>query len=107
MPELIRDEFNAYKKTLLQEHLYELLFKESSSSASTSASSMEMPPLSPCPSPSPELEPPSGLNLHEFEAGLVELVAEVRFRIFRRGRVNDTPFPNSARIHMNGKRFLI
>lgn len=28
MPELVRDEFNAYKNTPLQEHLYELIFKE-------------------------------------------------------------------------------
>jgi hypothetical protein len=40
MPELVRDEFNAYKNTPLQEHLYELIFKEADQESS---SSMEMP----------------------------------------------------------------
>eukprot|EP00826_Nyctotherus_ovalis_P005281 TRINITY_DN11189_c0_g1_i2.p2 TRINITY_DN11189_c0_g1~~TRINITY_DN11189_c0_g1_i2.p2 ORF type:complete len:155 (-),score=24.19 TRINITY_DN11189_c0_g1_i2:402-866(-) len=43
LPRMIRDEFNAYKKTALQEYLYELLFREGEreSTASTAASLME------------------------------------------------------------------
>lgn len=36
MPELIRDEFNTYKNTSLQEHLYELIFKEAEQESSSS-----------------------------------------------------------------------
>lgn len=43
MPELVRDEFNAYKNTPLQEHLYELVFKEKDYESS---SSMELPSFS-------------------------------------------------------------
>lgn len=42
--EPVRDEFDAYRKTSLQEHLYELLFKEDDS-AEVSTSALEMPPL--------------------------------------------------------------
>lgn len=43
-PELSRDEFNAYRVTILQEYLYELIFKESNSTASSSFNSMgELP----------------------------------------------------------------
>ena len=79
MPELIRDEYNAYKKTLLQEHLYELIFKESksSSTASTSASLMELPSLSPCPFSCSEFESSPILNLQEIETSIIEFIAEV------------------------------
>jgi len=43
MPELIRDEFNAYKTTPLQEYLYELIFKEADHEPS---SIMELPTFS-------------------------------------------------------------
>lgn len=43
MPELIRDEFNTYKNTPLQEHLYELIFKEAEQESS---SSLELPSFS-------------------------------------------------------------
>jgi hypothetical protein len=33
MPQLEREEFNAYRKTMLQDYLYELIFKEGQSSA--------------------------------------------------------------------------
>ena len=35
MPKLERDEFNAYRKTLLQDYLYELIFRESQSTSSS------------------------------------------------------------------------
>lgn len=46
LPRAPRDEFNAHKKTALQEHLYELLFRqgERESTASTAASLMEFLP---------------------------------------------------------------
>jgi hypothetical protein len=51
MPELVREEFNVYKKTLLQDYLYEAIFKESKSesTASTSFSLGELPTLSDLP----------------------------------------------------------
>lgn len=78
MPELVRDEFNAYKKTLLQDHLYELIFKEgqqsqhsSSSTSFTSNGLADMPSLGPVSD--------SGLSVHlqEMESSVFELIAEV------------------------------
>ena len=78
MPELVRDEFNAYKKTLLQEHLYEQIFKEASnqsasSSASTSPSLTDMPSLGSAPESSSHL----AAQLQELESSVFELIAEV------------------------------
>jgi hypothetical protein len=39
IPTLSRDEFNAYKKTILQEYFYELIFHESDSEVQTCCSS--------------------------------------------------------------------
>ncbi len=46
MPKLTRDEFNAYKKTLVQDHIYEFIFHESDSQCSTATSSPQLSPLS-------------------------------------------------------------
>lgn len=74
IPELTRDEFNAYKRTLLQEHLYELIFKESqsSSTASNSLSLMELPSLG----PSSENNDLSA-HMQVLETSGFELIAEV------------------------------
>ena len=73
MPELTREEFNVYKNTILQEHLYELIFKESqtSSTASNSLSLMELPSLG------PSNESDLSTLLQEIETSVFELIAEV------------------------------
>ena len=76
MPGLFRDEFNAYRKSMLQDYLYEMLFKEdeSSSTASTSLSLMEMPSLS-----IGDKEDQIDLNLQEIEQHMEELLNEVKY----------------------------
>jgi len=78
MPEMVRDEFNAYKKSILQEHLYELLFKEAepistTSTAASFESLMDMPSLS------FGEEECSGVDfeIQEFELRINELIGEV------------------------------
>lgn len=75
IPKMVRDEFNAYKKSTLQEYLYELLFKEGeqTSTASTAASLMELPPLL------LEEEEPCELDMEEFELNIEELIGEVAY----------------------------
>lgn len=48
LPKLEREEFNAYRKTLLQYHLYELIFQEGASESSMEEFSTglgDLPPL--------------------------------------------------------------
>jgi len=66
LPELVRDEFNAYKRSLFQEYLYGLIFKESSSASSYAISSVFPPEF-------------SGLTtqLEHISALIPELISEV------------------------------
>ena len=67
-PELTREEFNSYKKTILQEHLFGLIFNEAKSL--NPSSNMELPSFN---EPSPLLE-----QLKKLESSAFELVTEVK-----------------------------
>ena len=72
MSELPRDDFSAYKRTILQEHLYQLLFKDEEDLPSEVLNAPLMP--------SPWVSFGSGLNLnmYEFRLHLNDLIREVR-----------------------------
>jgi len=73
IPDMIKDEFNAYKKTSLQEYLYKSLFKntEQTSTTSTTASLLDLPSLS------LEGEDSTSLDMEELDFHLNELIGEV------------------------------
>ncbi len=66
LPEMVREEYNAYRKTLLQFHLYEFIFKEASTSCEAMCDSTETP------------RPIFAEELSALEAALPQLVDEVR-----------------------------
>lgn len=74
-PEIFRDEFNAYKRTTLQELLYNQLFREREvvSTASTIASFLDIPSLSFEDEELVEAE----IDMSEFELHMNELIEQV------------------------------
>ncbi len=76
-PELVRDEFNAYRKTILQEHLYGMIFKESSGSETTEGASTGCGSLMDMPALGPELSPDLSMQLTKMELSALELISEV------------------------------
>lgn len=76
-PELIRDEFNAYRRTLLQDYLYELIFKEGTTTASSSMGCLEdMPSLM------ENMECTINCQLQIIESSISALIEEVSHYLF-------------------------
>ena len=79
MPELVRDEFNAYKKSTLQEYLYELLFKEAGTATTTSISTSAAgcTSLGDLPSFEDNYETDLPIRLQKLEASALQLIVDV------------------------------
>jgi hypothetical protein len=77
MPDLVRDEFNAYKMTMLQEYLYELLFKEASNGSSSGASTACCSSLEELPSLGEDTERDLGTRLQQLQALSLQFLTDV------------------------------
>jgi hypothetical protein len=75
MSELPRDDFSAYRRTILQEHLYQLLFKDEDDLPSEILNAPLMP------SPWSSFRNGLNFNMYEFRLHLNDLIREVRLSI--------------------------